>query len=498
MMWKSLPPEIRAMILKALVKSHTKLAPYALVCKEWQHAVEQHNFCSLNLKVQDIPTITNMIAKRTRNLGLINYIWYSIELPTCNYEFPGNIAIYEGDLDDFIRGLDEFDAECQKEYQAAQAIAEEGIRALLRFLSVLPHDGGMTLDISIYSPSDSERFKYIRFEPSSTLEEEPMQSRSHGDADMSSQALTKLFAPTYFPDCDSTESSSNGGEKFWNTVPQASCVTHLLLRRQTRRQWGSHSLRQLVAQFPNLEELWIEPWRENIIKAQPVIDKYGAVTFFKPLKSIMPDQLKRLTIFEDFNESYIIPGPNASPNPRQDRITSTPLTRGLAEASLALHHLSAAFIVDACQFWKVCKPNWVWEQLLTLTLTSQALWPDNHPKHINDTIVEAAQVAKSMPKLQTMQIWNGRKGYAAVFRYEKGFRWAKITWRATWGLTLDKRVVAEWQEVAQMIGIECENELLGYVPIRSHGEAVTVLGLKNVACPVSIRQICREHLEMAN
>ena len=112
--------------------------------------------------------------------------------------------------------------------------------------------------------------------------------------------------------------------------------------------------------------------------------------------------------------------------------------------------------------------------------------------------MEAAQAAKKMPRLQAMQIWNGRKGYAAVYKYEKrGYR-AKITWRATWDLTLDERAIAEWQKVAKVMFIQCEKELLGPVPIRSHREAVTVLGLENVACPVSIRQIHREHLEMAN
>ncbi|PVI05846.1 hypothetical protein DM02DRAFT_682780 [Periconia macrospinosa] len=496
MRWKSLPSEIRAMILEILINSHTKSAQYASVCKEWQDAIERHNFHSLNLKPQDVLTITNIMAKR--DLCLMKYIWYSIELPPCNYAFSRDIGRIQRDPNEFVRGCEELFVEYKAESQAAQAIVEDGICAMLRFLNGRPHDGDMTLDINIYSPSDSERFKHIRYEPANTLDPGPMQVASHGDADIPAQALMKLFAPTVFHNCDSTGSTSNGVYKFWNTLPQASCVTHLLLRRQTRRQWQTHALRQLLAQFPNLKELCVEPWRESMEAAQPLFDKYNAATFFKPLKSSMPDQLKRLTIFEDFNESYMISRINAPPNPRHDRITSIPLMRGLAEASLVLQHLSAAFIVNACQFWKVCKANWVWEQLLTLTLTSQALWPDNHPKNINDAIVEAAQVAKNMPKLQTMQIWNGRKGYAAVYRYEKGCHWAKITWRATWDLTLNEAAIAEWQKVAKVIVINCENELLGPVPIRSHGEAVTVLGLENVACPVSIRQIHREHLEMAN
>jgi hypothetical protein len=59
--------------------------------------------------------------------------------------------------------------------------------------------------------------------------------------------------------------------------------------------------------------------------------------------------------------------------------------------------------------------------------------------------------------------------------------------------------VKEWQHVAHAndVGhLRMENELLTPSQIRSHGEAILVLELEiEVACPVSIQQIHREHVE---
>ncbi|PSN63630.1 hypothetical protein BS50DRAFT_85438 [Corynespora cassiicola Philippines] len=106
-----------------------------------------------------------------------------------------------------------------------------------------------------------------------------------------------------------------------------------------------------------------------------------------------------------------------------------------------------------------------------------------------------------MPKLQILELWNGEKDHAALFKYKinKDRRQAKIVWRANWHFELEGLVVEEWQDVAYAndVGhLEIENELLTPSQIRFHGEAILILELEiEVACPVSIQQIHREHVE---
>lgn len=213
--------------------------------------------------------------------------------------------------------------------------------------------------------------------------------------------------------------------------------------------------------------------------------------------------MKRLIIFEDLNETYVsanLTGLHESLDAERIRSTSTKLTKKLAEASLGLQHFSAAFIIDARWYWEVCQPDWVWEQLLTLSLTSRDLMPQKAPKEINDLIYSAAQAIKKMTKLRTMELWNGGQGHAAMFRFKsaRAGRCASIAWRGNWDLKFESRVVTAWENVVgagHVVYLQTENELLSPSQIRSHGEAIFILELENeVACSVSVQQIHREHL----
>jgi hypothetical protein len=230
-----------------------------------------------------------------------------------------------------------------------------------------------------------------------------------------------------------------------------------------------------------------------------------------------------MTIFEDFSEAYdprnkvyllqheVHPAFGTAITPPADlfldyqytraiRTVSAQLTRALAEASLGLQHLSVAFMTDARLFWSV-RRDWVWENLQTLALTSQDLEPHNDLRKIEHVLYSAAREVKKMPKLQTLELWNGGKGHAALFRYkiDRRRRQAKIVWRANWHFELEGLVVKEWQDVADANDVwhlEVENELLTPSQIHSHGEAILILELEiEVACPVSIQQIHREHVE---
>ncbi|KAH7127246.1 hypothetical protein B0J11DRAFT_432859 [Dendryphion nanum] len=458
--WNSLAAELRDMILQTLIYEGN-IARYASVCREWQATIEKSNFHSLKLTVRDIPVFGKLTIEHR---GLVKYIWYSIEL--LNYDCT------ECDLH-----------ETESVMEVNQTTVKDGIRAMFCTLSKRPFDGDMTLDISIHSPSDSQHhFKYIEFEPANTLfsHGRPKSALHHDSGHSSSTPHPSIAAiDRIFPDIELVEGESN----FWTSVPWVPCITHILLRRQTRRRWDPVNLSRITARLPNLRDMCFEPWREWGQMMQRHTDMLSAQFF----TSLIPNKMKRLIIFEDLNETYISAnstGLNESLDAERIRLTSTKLTKKLAEASLDLQHFSAAFIIDARQYWEVCQPDWVWEQLLTLSLTSRDLVPQKAPKEINDLIYSAAQAIKKMTKLRTMELWNGGEGHAAMFRFKsaRAGGCASIAWRGNWVLKFESRVVTAWEN------------LLSPSQIRSHGEAILILDLENeVACPVSVQQIHREH-----
>lgn len=112
---------------------------------------------------------------------------------------------------------------------------------------------------------------------------------------------------------------------------------------------------------------------------------------------------------------------------------------------------------------------------------------------------EAAAAALRMPKLETMEIWNGRKGLAMLFRYQKGQNGqpAVITLRGTFDLLLGVEVVRAWRGVAVRQGsgeVERLETRIDARKIGSHGDAIVHLGLSaQVIRPVSLQQILKEH-----
>lgn len=235
--WYSLATELRGMILEALAHKEN-VALYATVSREWQVAIEKQNFRSLNLRVQDIPAFKTLAKEK---LGFVRYIWYSIELqeytcPACNLDETGLTM------------------------EANQTIVKDGLQKILCALRRCPSKGDLKLDISVHSLSDSQhQFKYIRFDPANGLASQNVPTlTSHDDPALhpSGPSFPSIAAiDRIFPDIELEDD-------FWTSIPGIPCVTHLLLRRQTRRRWEPITLSKLLACFPNLQELYYEPWRE--------------------------------------------------------------------------------------------------------------------------------------------------------------------------------------------------------------------------------------------
>lgn len=171
----------------------------------------------------------------------------------------------------------------------------------------------------------------------------------------------------------------------------------------------------------------------------------------------------------------------------------------LAEASLGVEHLAASFVSDASHFFDACQKWNIWPRLESLALTSNVLKPQQQSVSINDLLETIALVAMKMPRLKSMELWNGRAGFAGVFQYQisESDRTAKITWRSTWDLPLEPRVLKAWQAVASE-RVDCKLQVVTEildpnVVITSHGDAIRYLMLLNtVIHPVSLWQIQKE------
>ncbi|UKZ81159.1 hypothetical protein TrVFT333_008930 [Trichoderma virens FT-333] len=285
--------------------------------------------------------------------------------------------------------------------------------------------------------------------------------------------------------------------QWWDQLPSVPAVTTLLLRQQNRRRWKPEALAHMFARFPRLQEVHYEPWREWGFMKMHTDRKY--LYLFESIQRFNSN-LKRPVVFENFNQQY----PTIMQRfqfgvdlAKCDSIRNpTPaVSQMVALTSLKLEHLVASFIVDASHFFNSIKPSWEWPNLTSLVLTSNLLSPDESPIKIRAMLQAAAAVTTKMPQLERMEIWNGRKGLAALFKYQvfHNIRQARITWRGTWNLVMESSIVQAWEVLThQQDGwrFNLVQELLDGATIKSHGDAIRHLMLSGqVIRPISLQQI---------
>lgn len=248
--WLSLPPEVRAIILKLLIH-HDKIAPYATVSKEWQSVIEKKNFGHLKLHPSSLDSLERLAEQQQ---GLFKHIWLNIELKryTCRScrRIEALTSIY-----------------------ANNKIMAEAIMGLYFTLANWKQNGrGLTLELNAYSQSDSEHwFQGCYFgapgevlgpecPPQRGLLATAVQYPNHGfwHGPPTDDALRRPFEPTTL--------------KFQEELPSVQAVTKFLLRRQCRRQLDPSTLSYLWAKLPQLGEVIYEPWQLSELPSQDLWD----------------------------------------------------------------------------------------------------------------------------------------------------------------------------------------------------------------------------------
>lgn len=181
-------------------------------------------------------------------------------------------------------------------------------------------------------------------------------------------------------------------------------------------------------------------------------------------------------------------------------------SQSLCRVSFGLESLSAAFLVDASEFFNLdsSMPAHDWPNLTELILTSQLLAPtaeegeeEDNEEGIMSMLHAAGLAAMRMPKLQTMKIWNGDEKLAALFSYQFAERpHATITCTGTFNLTLKPAVIKTWEKVVARrggLGLRVSYEMFFADDITTHADAIVRLGLwETVVRPVSLQQMLKE------
>jgi len=270
--WDGLPREIRLLILEALIQDGCALGHLTTVSREWQTELERHIFARIRLTPSRLADFSSMVH---RNRALVGYIWFCLELDDYDFTFcaPTYQMVRNGRL------TDEEWEEAFAVIDTVQCPITTAFQNLFSILSTWDVNGRLILDISIYSPSDSEHwFKYLTFVPDIPSAdmlvgcgiEQMLVNKAYNDPQHGWVAGSRRSAPPPAAICkvfhsilDEGPFDSNELEyQWWDQLPPVPAVTSLLLRQQTRRRWKPETLAHMVARFPRLQEVHYEPWRE--------------------------------------------------------------------------------------------------------------------------------------------------------------------------------------------------------------------------------------------
>ncbi|VUC32208.1 unnamed protein product [Clonostachys rosea] len=389
-----------------------------------------------------------------------------------------------------------------------------------------PTREGLTLELNAYSTSDKEHWHKTCY--LGTLEEDALLDSGRlldtGQIDDPGHGWVHGRQVSPPPSGAIRRIYEDLNIKFHDQLPQVEVVTKFLIRRQCRRQWTPPTLQRIWEKLPRLEEIVYEPWQ---LCEKPLQEFQRDGEYYKMVTSHLPLHLKKLSVFEDFNETFLslfqtqdsflnneplllqlqthfgdlfnqelllaIQNDLALINPDRVRVTSRQVAEGFAARSLGLEQLSVAFMAEARYFMDAAKKTWTWHELRSLSLTSRLMSRESSSEEISRLLHDAGAVALHMPELEMMNIWNGAQGEACAFMYRQED--SSITWRGTWEFKLSHDVLQSWKKVVARFArneMQVRHQLLG-CEILSHGDAIHYLDLAFVIDPVSLVQIRREN-----
>ncbi|CAH0026322.1 unnamed protein product [Clonostachys rhizophaga] len=468
--WRRLPADIWLKILGLLLDDDTSCAGAAAVSRQWQAVIEPRTFARIKITPARLADFNSMTY---RNRHLVRYLWLCLELE----EYPplfGRLT------------------------NADNHLIATSFWTLFENLSSWDPHGKLTLDISIHSPSDANsEFDYLTFESDIPVCEidhdkwagKEIQRRHVMRGGVIPQHFGGLMSklPGYGRLAkEQALKQFNSAQGFGMTEYEDHLMSSMISINEANARDPDNLLEPGLVIWQRLPtEIHYESWREWTKYSQDHRDGR-----YKDLVQSLPSTLKNLVLFENFNQHYAAILRDCPPV----RAPSLNLSQAIAQASLNLECLSASYLADASFFFDACDPSMMWPNLRSMALTSQLLRPETSKRTINALLQKAATAVLGMPKLETLEIWNGRKGVAALLRYQPSR--ATLTWKATWELDISSSVIQAFEKIGptHCVG-KCDvvKELLDVGLIDSHGDAINVLKhVCTVLRPISLQQILTE------
>ncbi|KAI0853174.1 hypothetical protein F5Y00DRAFT_133950 [Daldinia vernicosa] len=431
----ALPVELRLSILEMVADSSTEsTTEYATIAREWQPIFEKKHFERILLSSRRLDSFAQIVRGSRRKL--VKHIWLRAELGVLHHD-RGNAG-----------------------FRPTPSLVDEPnfdntIVRLLRILSTWerPHDSnkeGLTLELSAWSLRDYEYgFSHQRFmhdpysEPYKDYRLTPLESHNL----MSLSMLEHAFPPEETSSHSSTDLAMKMKGTAPEDIPKVDIVTTFLLRRQYYSHVSSDRIAQIFGSMTGLERIIYEPPERKDGSTDP----WQGQRHWLLSDYSFAQTLRQLTIFEDSFHR------NAFATSNQTDSTNSPeIAMTLLRESRNLEHLSASFVVDAKDFFRPFWPSTPtstdrsWNKLKTLALTSNLLNPYQSSAEVNDLLYAAGMAARNMPALRVMEIWNGlRTTHGCFFRYYDDGSTSTITWRGTWELDLEPRVMQCWTETVR-------------------------------------------------
>ncbi|KFY91384.1 hypothetical protein V500_04688 [Pseudogymnoascus sp. VKM F-4518 (FW-2643)] len=410
--WELLPAEIRLMILELSTREKNPgWASYAAVCKEWQFYIEKKNFHRLKVRDSCLDEFKSMVV---RQRDLVRHIQFIIELP--------EYSCYS----------------CRSYTSVARESPEQSIIGdrIWELFSILgtwkPATGGITLELNVYSPSDSKHWFKNCYFTSDDGDLDTVTSTHDGDGGEISSKLHDPKHGWFKGQRDRAPSISATEELFQSVVdmgpriefPRVDVVACFMIRRQLRRCLRPLDVQYILGSFPQLERMVYERW-------QPwagLWSTFADSQFLHLLNYGIPKTLRRLSVFEDFNKDLaaILADPYSRVYQEPDTVRKMSDYKRIDFVcrifNLNLEEISVSYMVNAEDFFPASPttryrdpwPTGPWERLQSLALTSQLLRPTTSHQETNALLFRAGVSALQMPKLRTLALWNGTRGMAAA------------------------------------------------------------------------------------
>ncbi|KAK3942632.1 hypothetical protein QBC46DRAFT_447623 [Diplogelasinospora grovesii] len=458
--WNRLPPEIRLWILKEVAGNpayphdrtptpRNRLASHATVCKEWQRSFEPIIFKQLNLSPQCIFDLERIARHRLR---LVRHIWLRLTVSTYSCD----------DCEEIDSG-----ATFVTDALAVWANLNSLFCILSRWERGTPSAAGdgLTLELSIHSPSDCQHFfkhetiQSFSFTDTARLDSVPKALSQNNAFNADHVWIDRLnsvasWLPLHLMNIEPRLKVFGFPLKLFKfkKAARVEVVTGFLVRRNFYRSFHSEGLRELFQCLPNLEHIDIESWRYPVdfLGLRLLVSAQDKEQLWE---SDLPSQLKRISLFEDDDGTYQLLGAR----PRGNR---PEMAAALVKASHSLEAWSASFVMDAYDAFQPFSPKDIrirgarlpeWPNLKFVALTSNHFSPIEHPSKIEDFLLAAAEAARRMPLLEVMELWNAEPE-VSIFRYarDRGDRGlATITVKTSWDFAPEESVIRCWSKTAE-------------------------------------------------